>query len=473
MRASGSPLRNLPQVERLLGEPALAASLAEHPRAIVVEAIREVLAAERRRLRREGGPAADPPALAARAAARAAAAARPQLRRLINATGVVLHTNLGRAPLAPAARRAVTDVAAGYSSLEYDLDAGRRGERGAGIERRVTRLTGAEAALAVNNGAGAILLALSALAAGRRVVVSRGELVEIGGSFRVPEVMEKSGATLLEVGATNRTHLRDYARALERHDDVGAILRVHRSNFRIEGFTARPEPRDLAALARRHRVPLIEDLGSGALVDLARFGLEREPTVGDSLAAGCDVVTCSGDKLLGASQAGLVVGRKRWLDRIRRDPLARALRLDKLQLAALEATLGLYADPDRARREIPALAMLAATAAELEPRARRLAAALVAAVPGLEARVARGDGEVGGGAMPLQRLPGWVVELTQPGRAAADLERLARGAEPPVIGTVRANRLRLDPRTMSDAELDDCVAALARAFAADPAPGRG
>jgi L-seryl-tRNA(Ser) seleniumtransferase len=358
----------------------------------------------------------------------------------------------------------VAEVAGGYSSLEYDLDTGRRGERGAGVERWVARLTGAEAAVAVNNGAGAILLALAALAAAKRVIVSRGELVEIGGSFRVPEVMEKSGAILLEVGTTNRTHLRDYQRALERHGDVGAILRVHRSNFRIEGFTARPELRELAALARRHRVPLVEDLGSGALVDFGALGLEREPTVGESLAAGCDVVTFSGDKLLGASQAGLVVGRKRWLERIRRDPLARALRLDKLQLAALEATLALYADPDRARREIPALAMLALTPEALEPRARRLADALTAAVPGLATRVVRGDGEVGGGALPLQRLPGWVVELEQPGRSAADLERLARAAEPPVIGLVRGGRLRLDPRTLSDAELDECAAAIGRAL---------
>lgn len=465
MTSRAPQLRRLPQVERLLRSPALAGALAGHPRALVVEAARAVLAEERARLGGGGGgEAADAATLAARAAARVAAEARPRLRRVLNATGVVLHTNLGRAPLAVPAREAVAEVAEGYSSLEYDLESGRRGERGAGVERWLTRLTGAEAALAVNNGAGAILLALSALAAGRAVVVSRGELVEIGGSFRIPEVMEKSGARLVEVGTTNRTHLGDYERALSRREDVAAVLRVHPSNFRVRGFTARPETRELAALARRHRVPLVEDLGSGALVDLSRFGLEREPTAGESLAAGCDVVTCSGDKLLGASQAGLVLGRKRLLDRVRRDPLARALRLDKLQLAALEATLALYADPSRAVTEVPALAMLSRGAAELEPRARRLADALASVVPGLEARVVRGDGEVGGGALPLQRLPGWVVEVTQAGRDAAELERLARAADPAVIGTVRGGRLRLDPRTLSEPELDACVAALARAL---------
>ena len=458
-------LRSLPAVETVLRHPALEAALRDVPRALVVEAVRAELADARARLKSNHAEAPDAESIARRAAARATRERRPALRRVLNATGVVLHTNLGRAPLPDAARRALEEVARGYSSLEYDLESGRRGERGTGVERWLQRLTGAEAAHVVNNGAGAVLLSLSALAAGKAVVVSRGELVEIGGSFRIPEVLEKSGARLLEVGTTNRTHLKDYERALERDDEVGAVLRVHPSNFRVAGFTARPGLEELAKLARRHKVPLIEDLGSGSLLDLAPFGLEHEPTVAESLAAGCDVVTFSGDKLLGGSQAGLVLGTRRALERVKKDPLARALRPDKLVLAALEATLALYADPERAAREVPALAMLRATAESLEPRARRLAEALQARVPGLEARVARGDGEAGGGSLPLQKLPGWVVEVEVAGRTANELERLARGADPPVIGTIRAGRIRLDPRTLAEAEIAETVESLARAWA--------
>jgi L-seryl-tRNA(Ser) seleniumtransferase len=458
-------LRGLPAVEILLRHPTLADAGVALPRMLLVESVRAELARERARLRSAAGAPASADELALRALRRAAAAQAPGLRRVLNATGVVLHTNLGRAPLAAPARAALARIAAGYCSLEYDLATGRRGERGAGVERWLERLTGAEAALAVNNGAAAVLLVLGALAAGRRVLVSRGELVEIGGSFRIPEILEKSGATLVEVGTTNRTHLRDYERALARHADVAVVLRVHPSNFRLQGFTARPALEELAALARRRRVALVEDLGSGALVDLAPFGLEHEPTVAESLAAGCDLVTCSGDKLLGGSQAGLVLGRRRWVERARRDPLARALRLDKLSLAALEATLALYADPERATREIPALAMLGLTEVELEGRAGRLAAGLAARVPGLHAAVVAGVGEVGGGALPLQRLPGWVVEIEQEGRDARELERRARAADPPVIGTVRSGRWRLDPRTLAEDELDEAVEILARALA--------
>jgi L-seryl-tRNA(Ser) seleniumtransferase len=460
-------LRTLPAIEAVLRQPALAAVLAQVPRALVVESVRAEVALERKRLAagRDGGAAPDAAALAVRAADRALADARPSLRRVLNATGVVLHTNLGRAPLADPARDALQSVAAGYTNLEYDLASGRRGDRGAGVERWLTRLTGAESALAVNNGAAAILLVLSALAGGRAVVVSRGELVEIGGSFRVPEILEKSGARLVEVGATNRTHLRDYERALEKHDDVAAILRVHRSNFPMEGFTAQPDMVALAALARRRRIPLIEDLGSGALVDYAAFGLAHEPTVGESLAAGADVVTCSGDKLLGGAQAGLVLGGRRHVDRVRRDPLARALRMEKLALAALEATLALYADPARAMQEIPVLAMLSADATVLDARARLLADRLAAAVPGLSCRIVPGHGEVGGGSLPGQKLPGPVVEIAHASLDAAALERRARAADPPVIGIVRSAGFRLDPRTLAESEIEPAVRALAAAWA--------
>jgi L-seryl-tRNA(Ser) seleniumtransferase len=453
----------LPAVDALLRNPALVRSLQELPRVLVVEACRAELAEERARLKR-GGPAPVADTLAERAAARASAGHRPVLRRVLNATGVVLHTNLGRAPLSAPARAALDEVARGYSSLEFDLEGGGRGERGAGVERWLTRLTGAEAAMVVNNGAAAVLVTLSALAAGRPVLVSRGELVEIGGSFRIPEILEKSGATLVEVGTTNRTHLKDYERALVRHRDAGLILRVHPSNFRIAGFTTRPALAELATLAHRRRVVLAEDLGSGALVDLSTLGLEREPTVRESLTAGCDVVTFSGDKLLGGSQAGLVLGRSRLIQKIRRDPLARALRVDKLALAALEATLPAYADPERAAREIPALAMLKANVADLERRARDFAGALARRLPTGRFTVEPGEGEVGGGSLPLARLPGWVVVVEVPGRTAGELDARARGAEPPVIGYIREGSLRLDVRTLSDDDMREAAEALGRAW---------
>jgi L-seryl-tRNA(Ser) seleniumtransferase len=461
-------LKSLPAVERVLQHAALADALAALPRAIVVAAVRAELGIARAALMRpKAGAAPDAAAIARAAAARAAREATPQLRRLLNATGIVLHTNLGRAPLAPAAKQAVADVASGYSSLEYDLDAGKRGDRGTGIERALTRLTGAEAACVVNNGAAAILLALSGIAAGKKVLVSRGELVEIGGSFRVPEIMEKSGAILVEVGATNRTHLRDYETALAKHGrDVAAILRVHPSNFRIAGFTARPELADLAKLAKRAKVALIEDLGSGALVDLAPFGLEHEPTVGESLAAGADVVTFSGDKLLGGAQAGMILGSAKLIARIKKDPFARAMRMDKLALAALEATLALYGDPAAALAGIPALGMLRASADDLKPLAENLAWLLAERVPGLSTRVVANDGEVGGGALPLQKLPGWAVACTHAKHSADALERAARAATPPVIGTVRAQAFRMDVRTLGAEGVAQAVEALTKAWGA-------
>jgi L-seryl-tRNA(Ser) seleniumtransferase len=461
-----SALRTLPSVEKLLGHDALATGCRDLPRTLVVAAARDTLDEARAALRRaKTGEAPDADALANAAAARARLTSLPQLRRVLNATGIVLHTNLGRAPLAERARRAVAEIAAGYCSLEYDLAAGKRGDRGLGPERWLTRLTGAESALVVNNGAAAILLTVAAVAAHKKILVSRGELVEIGGSFRVPEIMEMSGAILVEVGATNRTHLRDYEKALDKHGkDTAAILRVHRSNFRMQGFVAQPELSELAALARRRKLPLIEDLGSGALADLSAFGLEREPTVGDSLAAGANVVTCSGDKLLGGAQAGLILGQAALLAKVRRHPLARALRVDKLALAALEATLSLYAEPERARAEIPALAMLSVTPDVLAERAGRLSSELIARVPGLETRIEAGEGEVGGGSLPLQKLRGPVVVLTHPAWSATELEARARAADPPVIGTIRAGRFRLDPRTLSEPELATAAMALARVW---------
>jgi len=469
MARTPDPRRVLPSVEILLAHPRLAGLGDRVPRSLLVEAVRAEIGAAREALRQRGRIAPEPALLADRAAARALAEAGPRLRRVLNATGIVIHTNLGRAPLARPAAAALAEVARGYSSLEFDLATGRRGARGEGVERWLCRLTGAPAALVVNNGAAAIFLALSALAAGRGVVVSRGELVEIGGSFRVPEILEKSGARLIEVGTTNRTHLRDYQRALERYADAAAVLRVHPSNFQVTGFTARPALAELAGLARKRRVPLIEDLGSGALVDMTPFGGAHEPTAGESLAAGADVVTCSGDKLLGGAQAGLILGARAAIERIRRDPLARALRADKLALAALEATLPLYDDPERAGREIPVLAMMGAGEARLRERADRLAARLAACWPAAGIEVVRSEGEAGGGSLPGVRLAGWAVAVSLPGVAAKDLEWAARAADPPVIGTIRGGRFRLDVRTLAEDELAEAAQALARAIAAPAA----
>jgi L-seryl-tRNA(Ser) seleniumtransferase len=416
---SGPLLRSLPSVEKLLGHALLAEALRELPHSVVADAVRDTLAEARAAIKgAKEGDVLDVDTLARAAAHRARLAGTPALRRVLNATGVVLHTNLGRAPLSEQARRIVADVAAGYSSLEYDLEKG-----------------------------------------------ERGELVEIGGSFRVPEIMELSGATLVEVGATNRTHTRDYEKALDKHHrDVAAILRVHRSNFRMEGFVHQPELAELAALAKLRGVPLIEDLGSGALADLSAFGLEREPTISESLEAGVSVVTCSGDKLLGASQAGLILGQAKLVTRIRKHPLARALRMDKLALAALEATLPFYADPERACTEIPVLVMLAANEGQLTERAQRLASELRARVPGLMTDVASSEGEVGGGSLPSQRLTGPVVLIEHPMQSAVELEARARAADPPVIGTIRADRFRLDPRTLTEVELAMAATALARVW---------
>jgi L-seryl-tRNA(Ser) seleniumtransferase len=365
---------------------------------------------------------------------------------VINATGVVLHTNLGRAPLAPEAIAQMADVAAGYSTLEYDLAEGRRGSRAAHVEALLCELAGAEAALAVNNNAAAVLLALSALVGEGEVLVSRGELVEIGGSFRIPDVLAQSGATLVEVGTTNRTRLGDYAAAIG--ERTRAILHVHQSNFRIVGFTEAAAPTELAALARERGLAMIDDLGSGAPEEV-----HGEPSLAASVAGGADLVCCSGDKLLGGPQAGVLAGRAEAVERCRRHPLARALRLDKLQLAALEATLRVYRE--RGRSALPALAMIDAGEELLEARARRLVEAIGAA-----AALGRDSGAPGGGSLAEVRLEGPVC-LVEPGPAGADgvLARL-RDQEPPVVARIVRDRVVLDPRTIAEAELEEAAAAV-------------
>lgn len=454
------PLRSLPQLHRLLESAEARALAARFPRPAVARELRRILAEAREAIRASAAApgAAD---LVARAGERLEGERRRRLRRVVNATGVVLHTNLGRAPLPRSAAAALAEVAEGYANLEIDLDTGRRGSRHAAFEALLREVTGAEAGLAVNNNAAAVLLALAALAAGGEVVVSRGELVEIGGSFRIPDIVRQSGARLVEVGTTNKTRLADYERALTPSTRV--LLKVHPSNYRITGFTAAVGLDELAPLARRHGLVLMEDLGSGTLVDLARLGLPPEPTVARSLAAGADLVTFSGDKLLGGPQAGLIVGREAAVAPLRRHPLFRAVRLDKLRLAALAATLALYRDGGPAPDTVPVLAMLARQEPELAAAAERLRL-LLAGIDGLEAEVAGDAGCAGGGSLPETPLPGWVVRVRAGALPAEELARRLRRHEPAVVGRVARDRLVLDPRTLLPGEAETVAEALREAL---------
>jgi len=435
-----SALRDLPAVDALAAE-------VDAPRPLAVAAARAVLAQRRDELLAGRGEGAED--LGSRARIWAAQAAAPSLRRVLNATGVLLHTNLGRAPLAASARAAVARVAEGYANLEFDLETGGRGSRHAHVEELLDELTGAEAALVVNNCAGATLLAAAAMAGpGREVIVSRGQLVEIGGGFRIPEVIAQAGARLVEVGTTNKTRTVDYERALG--DATGAILRVHPSNFRQLGFVEEVEIEALCGLG----VPVIDDVGSGVLAEGLSM-LAEEPEVRRSVAAGAALVCFSGDKLLGGPQAGLMVGRADAVAAARAHPLARALRLDKLSLAALEATLRLYRDPERARSEIPVLAMLGMPESQLSERAWGLAAAV-------GGEVVPGVARVGGGALPLLELPGPVVALDAP--SPRELAARLRAGHPPVVARIEGGQVLLDPRTLAEDELEPAASAVRRAL---------
>jgi L-seryl-tRNA(Ser) seleniumtransferase len=431
--------RTLPSVDRLLKEPGIVALLGHAPRSVVVAAVREAIGAAR------SGRAAEPGDWVADVAERVARRATRSLRPVLNATGVVLHTNLGRAPLARLALDAIAAVAAGYSTLEFDCATGIRGSRSDHCAALLAALAGAEDALVVNNAAGALVLALNATAAGREVLISRGELIEIGGSFRIPDILEKSGAILREVGTTNRTHLDDYRAALS--ERTAAILTVHRSNFEQTGFVSTPKPADLAALSKEAGIPYLFDVGGGLLVNLAPWGLSGEPLVQEAVATGADLVLFSGDKLLGGPQAGCLVGRAPRVAEARRNPFARAMRADKLTLAALEATLSLYQDPTVAVQQIPVLAMLTLASAELARRAGALAQAIqsrgaVELLPGFSA--------VGGGAFPSARLDTTLVAVTPGPQGASHLALRLRQAAPPVIGRVQSDRVVLDPRTLPE-----------------------
>jgi L-seryl-tRNA(Ser) seleniumtransferase len=446
--------RVIPSIEQLRQRAEVRSLEEKYGRDAIVGALREAAAALRDALGRGDAAPADEQAavdrIARDAEARLARGFQPSLRRVINASGVVIHTNLGRAPLAAPALARLAQLGAGYTNLEYDLARGGRGSRAVHAELLLTRITDAEAAAVVNNNAAATLLMLAALAAGREVLISRGELVEIGGGFRVPDVMAQSGCILREVGTTNRTRAGDYSAALG--DRTALILRVHPSNFRIEGFTERPPLAELVALGRQFNVPVVEDLGSGALLPLAA----GEPLVGDSVAAGAAVVCFSGDKLLGGPQAGILVGRRDLIDRIRTHPLMRALRVDKLTYAALEATLVEYL-AGRAVATVPVARMLSMTAAEIEPRARALAERLRAA--GWQADVVDGMSAVGGGSAPGVELPTKLVALSRAGQSADALEATLRSGNPPVIARIERDRVVLDLRTVA-AEDDRLIAAV-------------
>jgi L-seryl-tRNA(Ser) seleniumtransferase len=447
-------LRDLPSVDRLLGEEATRVLIDTYGRAKSVDALRQALERARAGIR-AGGDVPTSAGLVARANDWLVQRLAPTLRPVINATGVIIHTNLGRAPLSSSARAAMDAVGRGYSTLEYDLEQGQRGQRTAHAERLLCELTGAESALVVNNNAGAVLLALTGLAQGRGAIVSRGQLVEIGGGFRVPEVMVQSGAHLIEVGTTNRTHLRDYVGALKSHEDAALILRAHHSNFRIIGFTTEPGLPELANLGAEYDLPVVDDLGSGALLDTAQFGLLHEPTVQESVAAGADVVCFSGDKLLGGPQAGILVGRSVWLDPLKQHPLARALRADKLCLAGLQATLLAYLR-ERAVEEIPVWRAIAMPLEELARRAHRWRREL--SRDDIAADVADGYSTVGGGSLPGEVLRTKLLALHDgsPDQTAAAL----RAAQPPVVARIEGDRLVLDPRTVAPEEEEALIAVL-------------
>jgi L-seryl-tRNA(Ser) seleniumtransferase len=468
--SSSSLLRALPSVDALLRTETargLREAVGAERLTTAARAVTEELRADMRAAAvnvNQGNGAVTRDALLAEAARRLEQTLRRELaggvRHVINASGVILHTNLGRAPLSEAARRALTDEAARYCALEYDTQTGARGRRGARVEQLLAELTGAEDALVVNNCAAAALLILTALARGGEAIVSRGELVEIGGDFRVPEVMAQSGTRLIEVGTTNRTRADDYRQAIT--EQTRLLMRVHPSNYRIVGFTSTPALAELAALAREAELPLYEDAGSGALVDLRRYGLEGEPLIGESIASGADLVSFSGDKLLGAAQAGLIVGRRPLVELLRKHPLYRALRADKLALVALEATLDAHRRA-AAFKEVPALRMLATTKAEINKRARGLLRRLKrsAATNQLRGELMQGVSAIGGGAAPTTRLPTTLIALTHESLSADALEEALRRQTPPVIARISESKVVLDLRTVAADEEAALLAALA------------
>jgi len=465
MGKNGGPVQQLkmiPKVDKVLEWPAVRELLDRHARALVLKALRAVLD----RLRAAALQGALPEdafsegPLVAALEHELALLHAPSLKRVINGSGIVIHTNLGRSILPERAREALNNIAFSYSNLEFDLAAGERGSRYSHVEALICELTGAEAAIVVNNNAAAVLLALTALANGREAVVSRGELVEIGGSFRIPDVMRLSGVTLKEVGTTNRTHAKDYRGAVT--PDTALFLKVHCSNFAVVGFTAEVTAAELVALGAEAGVPVLADMGSGNLVDFGGRLPCEEPTVQEFVRAGVDVITFSGDKLLGGPQAGLIVGKKAFIEPMKKHQLLRALRMDKLTLATLEATLGLYRDERAALNEVPTLRMLTIPYPELAERARRLVRRLKRRLPeAVSLALTEGFSQAGGGTLPLLNLPTLLIEVRREGLSPNDIEAALRGFSVPVIGRISRGSFLIDPRTLLDQDLDDLAAALA------------
>ena len=441
-------LRQIPKVDDVLKTPELVSLLETHPRQLVLDAVRQILDGLRRDILAERSEGISHEEFISSILRCLTKKQERRLKRVINGTGIIVHTNLGRSNLSRKAIEAVTEVAGSYSNLEYELERGTRGSRYSHVEGVLCELLGCEAALVVNNNAAAVLLVLSALAQGKEAIVSRGELVEIGGSFRVPDVMRQGGCLLREVGTTNRTHLRDYEQAI--HENTGLLLRVHPSNYRVIGFTKSVPLEELKALAVKSGVPFVEDMGSGLLVDLEDYGLDDEPTVQQSLAAGVDVVSFSGDKLLGGPQAGIIVGKKCYLDLMKSHPLTRALRVDKMTLAALEVTLGHYRDVDEARREIVTLRKIAMSVPELQSLAETLRTQLQGA--SIPAEIVPIASRVGGGALPTHELPSCGVALCPASCSPNTIERNLRHGTPPIVGRIVKERYLLDVRTLEEEE---------------------
>ncbi|MBX9680200.1 MAG: L-seryl-tRNA(Sec) selenium transferase [Gemmataceae bacterium] len=455
---SDNPYRNLPSVNDVVQSPPLASLVSEYGQDVVTHAARDAIAAWRKRLANGESQATNADSLASEAAVSLSHELRPRLRRVINATGIVLHTNLGRAPMAETAAKAAYDAARGYLNLELDLETGKRSSRQSPIREWVCRITGAEAATAVNNNAAATVIALRALCQGKEVIVSRGQLIEIGGSFRIPDIMAVSGAKLVEVGTTNITRIADFERAIT--ENTAALMQIHTSNYRISGFSKSVSLAELVGLGKAKGLRVIDDVGSGALVDFRRFGFEGEPIARDSIAAGADLVLFSGDKLLGGPQAGILAGKKEWIQRIEKDPMMRAFRLDKMTLAALEATLRLYLREETALAEVPTLSMLGTPLDTLRTRAEELATALRGA-PGLAGVETMQDvAFVGGGSLPDQQMPTWVVAVRPANISDDEFSRRLRAGNPAVMGRVREGQVLFDVRTVFPEQMSDLAAAI-------------
>ena len=456
-----SLLKKLPGVDHLLEQTKADPFFEDVPRSVLVNAVRAVID-----LLRSDILSATPDiekdlsdtVILEKIRARVQTELSLNLIPLINATGVVVHTNLGRSLLAPEAIENIALVAGSYSNLEFDLELGKRGSRYSAVEDILCELTRAEAAMVVNNNAGAVLLALETLSKGKTAIVSRGELVEIGGSFRIPDVMARSGAILKEVGTTNRTHPRDYEGAIDA--DTGLLLKVHTSNYSVLGFTASVSLKDLVAIGRKYQLPVMEDLGSGTFTDFSKYGLKKEPTVQESVSAGADIITFSGDKLLGGPQAGIIVGRKDLIDNIRKNPITRALRIDKLTLAALESTLRLYRDPEKAIRQIPTLRMLTMPFEEIEKKAEMLYDLLKTLNDSrISVKLLTLSSRVGGGALPIQELPSRCLSVTIQGMSANRIEWGMRNHKPPIIGRIEEDAFIMDMRTVQDDDIDVMMSA--------------